>query len=196
MSKCAALSFTNGIRIELLKWGVKVVSIEPHLFNTNLVSRAAQQNALKTLWQTSKPITRHDYGDEFYEGAVKLLDRGTDSARNNISDVVNAMYDAVTLKYPARETKVCSSQLERLRVWFMINILPAFVQDFLLAWGASLITGKPALVEQKQLADVPITCLLKSDTLTEDTNGNVEHKTNQEVYSKLRPRRASPQNVL
>lgn len=148
VSKCAALSFTNGIRIELEKWGIKVVSIEPHLFNTNLVAREAQRNALVKLWQDSKSITKYDYGEQFFDGALKLLDRGTDSARDNIPDVVQAMYDSVTLQYPERNRKICSSELERFRVWFMINILPPFLQDFLLSFGATFLTGKPDLLKE------------------------------------------------
>lgn len=143
VSKCAALSFTDGIRIELRKWNVQVISIEPHLFRTNLIAMEAQHKALRHLWETSRPITRQDYGEEFFDGAKKLLDQGIGSARTNIPDVVDAMYDSITIRYPELHRKVCSSELERLRCWFLINILPSSLQNTLLHFGAAFITGKP-----------------------------------------------------
>lgn len=147
VSKCAALSFTDGIRIELKKWNIQVISIEPHLFRTNLIAMEAQHKALRQLWDTSRPVTRQDYGEQFFDGAKKLLDHGIGTARTNIHDVVSAMYDSVTIRHPEVHKKVFSSELERLRCWFLINVLPRAIQDYLLAWGASLVTGKPEAVK-------------------------------------------------
>lgn len=147
VSKCAALSFTDGIRIELAKWNVQVISIEPHLFRTNLIAMEAQHEALRNLWDSSREVTRSDYGEEFFEGAKRLLDRGIGTARTNIPDVVQAMYDSVTIRYPESHKSVCSSELERLRCWFLINIIPQSIQDFLLSKGAAFITGSPALLK-------------------------------------------------
>lgn len=149
VSKCAALSFTDGIRIELQKWGVQVISIEPHLFRTNLIAMEAQHKALRRLWDTSRPVTRDDYGEDFFEGAKKLLDHGIGTARTNIEDVVQAMYDSVTIRYPELHKIVCSSELERLRCWFLINIIPRYLQDYLLSRGAAFVTGTPARLLKK-----------------------------------------------
>lgn len=149
VSKCAALSFTDGIRIELQKWGVQVISVEPHLFRTNLIAMEAQHKALKHLWDTSRPVTREDYGEKYFEGAKKLLDHGIGTARTNIPDVVDAMFDSVTIRYPEAHKKVCSSELERIRCWFLINIIPRALQDYLLHKGAAFITGPTAGLSSK-----------------------------------------------
>lgn len=149
VSKCAALSFTDGIRIELDKWGIQVVSIEPHLFRTNLIAMEQQHKALESLWESSRLVTREDYGDHFFKGAQKLLDHGIGTARTNIDDVVQAMFDSVTIKHPELHKTVCSSELERFRCWLLINILPPSLQSFLLAKGASFITGAPAMLLKK-----------------------------------------------
>lgn len=143
-SKCAALSFTDGIRIELKKWNIKVISIEPHLFRTNLIAMEAQHKALQRLWDTSRPVTRQDYGDPFFEGAKKLLDHGIGTARTNIPDVVQSMFDSVTIVHPETHKRVLSSDFERLRVWFLINVIPSSLQDLLLSKGAAYITGPTA----------------------------------------------------
>lgn len=148
-SKCAALSFTDGIRIELQKWNIKVISIEPHLFRTNLIAMDAQHKALQKLWDTSKPLTRKDYGESFFEGAKRLLDHGIGTARTNIPDVVDAMYDSIILKSPESHKRVLSSELERIRVWFLINIIPSSLQDYLLSKGAAYITGPTAGITAK-----------------------------------------------
>lgn len=143
-SKCAALSFTDGIRIELKKWNIKVISIEPHLFRTNLIAMEAQHRALQKLWDTSRPVTRQDYGEAFFDGAKKLLDHGIGTARTNIPDVVQSMFDSVTIVDPETHKRVLSSDFERLRVWFLINVIPSSLQDFLLSKGAAFITGPTA----------------------------------------------------
>lgn len=143
VSKCAALAFTDGIRIELQKWNIQVISIEPHLFRTNLIAMEAQHKALKNLWNESRPVTREDYGEEFFAGAQRLLDYGCGTARTNITDVVQAMYDSITIKYPESHKRVLSSDLERLRCWFLIHIIPRALQDYLLSRGATFITGTP-----------------------------------------------------
>lgn len=150
VSKCAALSFTDGIRIELMKWNVQVISIEPHLFRTNLIAMESQHKALRSLWDSSRPVTREDYGEEFFGGAKKLLDHGIGTARTNIPDVVDAMYDSVTVRYPEIHRKVCSSELERIRCWFLINIIPRGLQDYLLHMGAAFVTGKPVKLAKKE----------------------------------------------
>lgn len=132
------------------KWNVQVISIEPHLFRTNLIAMEAQHKALRHLWDTSREVTKQDYGEEFFEGAKKLLDSGIGTARTNIPDVVQAMYDSVTIKYPELHKKVCASELERLRCWFLINIVPSALQNNLIHWVASYITGKPALLTKDQ----------------------------------------------
>lgn len=147
VSKCAALSFTDGIRIELKKWNIQVISIEPHLFRTNLIAMDAQHKALEKLWEESRNVTRQDYGDEFFGGAKHLLDHGIGTARTNIKDVVGAMYDSITIRYPEVSKKVCSSEIERIRCWFLINIIPRALQDYLLAWGATFVTGKPSAIK-------------------------------------------------
>ena len=152
VSKCAALSFTDGVRIELKKWNIQVVSIEPHLFRTNLIAMEQQHKALRRLWDTSRPVTRDDYGEQFFGNAQKLLDHGIGTARTNIPDVVRAMYDSVTVRYPELHKKVCSSALEQLRCWFLINIIPRALQDFLLHMGAKFITGPPELSKNPQLS--------------------------------------------
>lgn len=151
VSKCAALSFTDGVRIELKKWNVQVVSIEPHLFRTNLIAMEAQHRALRELWLSSRPATLADYGENFFEGAKRLLDQGIGTARTNIDDVVSAMYDSVSLSWPETHRKVCSSELERFRCWLLINVLPSSWQDYLLHKGAAYITGKPARLCKKSL---------------------------------------------
>lgn len=152
VSKCAALSFTDGVRIELKKWNIQVISIEPHLFRTNLIAMEQQHKALERLWDTSRPVTQADYGEQFFGGAQKLLDHGIGTARTNIPDVVDAMYDSVTVKYPEIHKKVCSSELERIRCWFLINIIPRALQDYLLHMGAKFVTGNPAAGQSETFA--------------------------------------------
>lgn len=72
---------------------------------TNLIAQEAQHRMLESLWRDSRESTRKDYGEEFFEGAKKLLNRGTDTARTNINDVVQAMYDSITIRHPETHKK-------------------------------------------------------------------------------------------
>lgn len=146
MSKCAALAFNDGMRVELRKWNIQVISIEPHLFQTNLIAANTQRSHLRRLWETSRDVTRKDLGEGYFEGALKLLDFGLGTARTNINDVIDTLYDSVTIKYPECHYWICSSTWERLYSWLLINVIPLNVQDFLMSRIVLYITGSPECI--------------------------------------------------
>lgn len=146
MSKCAALAFNDGVRVELKKWNIQVISIEPNLFQTNLIAADAQRENLHKIWKTSREVTRRDLGEDYFNGSLKLLDFGLGTARTNITDVIDTMYDSVTIKYPERHYWVCASLFERLYSWSLINIVPVSLQDLLMNRIVLYITGPPKCI--------------------------------------------------
>lgn len=131
------------MRVELKKWNIQVVSIEPHLFQTNLIAANAQRDHLRKIWDTSREVTRRDLGPDYFEGAIRLLDHGLGTARTNIDAVVDTMYEAVTIQYPETHYWICASTWERIYTWMMIYIIPVSVQDYLMHRIVLYITGSP-----------------------------------------------------
>lgn len=130
--------------MELDKWNIKVISIEPHLYQTNLIALEGQHKALKHLWDTSREITRQDYGEPYFDGSKRVLDLALGTARTNIQNVIDAMYDSVTIVNPETHNLVVSSDLDRLGVWLLIDIIPNWIRDWIFNKITAYITGPTA----------------------------------------------------
>ncbi|KAF8793641.1 D-beta-hydroxybutyrate dehydrogenase like protein [Argiope bruennichi] len=68
MSKSAAIALSVGLRIELMKWGVKVISIQPFLYKTPLTNEDTVIELTEKTWLKSDPQTREDYGRPHFRG--------------------------------------------------------------------------------------------------------------------------------
>jgi len=116
VSKASLVSFSDGLRREVSKWGINVVTIEPHLFRTNLVNSENQHSALDNAWKNSLKEVQESYGESYFEGYKRYLDKMIDSARGSVEDVVDTMVVAVTDKFVARSYRVVKNDLENLRL--------------------------------------------------------------------------------
>lgn len=145
MSKAAVISFSEGLRRELKKWSIDVISIEPHLFRTNLCNDQVQKKQLLDAWKATPEVVREAYGDCYLDGYRKFLDKVLGSARPQINRVVDAMMMAVTHKFVAPEYRVMGD-LERIRI-AVYNFLPVRFLDTLSHNLSAFYTGKPALLK-------------------------------------------------
>jgi len=152
MSKASVISFSEGLRRELKKWNIDVITIEPHLFKTNLCNDKAQKDLLLKEWQKTSVSVRKAYGDEYLDGFLLFLDKILGSARPQIDKVVNIMFNSVTHKFVAPSYTIMGD-FERFRVW-LYNFIPDRALDQLSSYLSSMYMGKPALmklIEEKKI---------------------------------------------
>ncbi|GIY73230.1 hypothetical protein CDAR_572561 [Caerostris darwini] len=100
MSKSAAIALTTGLRIEMMKWGVKAISIQPFFYKTPLTNEDTAVESIRKRWMRSDSRTRKDYGEGYMDNFVKctreLLQRGS----SRIEDVIECFEDALTAEDP------------------------------------------------------------------------------------------------
>ena len=154
VSKAAVISFSEGLRREMKKWAIDVITVEPHLFNTNLVNNEYNHRVIQKAWDETPEEIRADYGDVYFAGYKNFLNKVLGSARPRISHVVETMFTAVTEEFVGPSYLVMGD-LEALRVW-MWSFWPTRALDFLSYYAAILQTGKPiakikAVYEKKKI---------------------------------------------
>lgn len=144
VSKCGVISFSDGLRREMKKWDIDVITIEPHLFNTNLVNNEANHRILNRAWEETPSDIKADYGDDYFVGYQVFLNKVLGSARPQVSRVVETMFTAVTDEFVGTCYPVLGD-VESLRIW-MWGFWPNRALDLLSYYAAVCTTGQPAAV--------------------------------------------------
>ncbi|CAL1278566.1 unnamed protein product [Larinioides sclopetarius] len=100
-SKQAVIAFSDGLRLEMQKFGVAVVTIEPWMFRTRLSDPAGVSKHIEKQWAVAEDGIRAAYSGAY---AAKVQ-KDTKSLfawvmDPNINRVIDAMEDAVTSESP------------------------------------------------------------------------------------------------
>lgn len=74
MSKRASLSMTDGLRRELKIFNVKVISVEPHSYATQMCGRSFTHSLMDTAWNGSTQEVKSGYGQKFFGASKKRCD--------------------------------------------------------------------------------------------------------------------------
>lgn len=144
MSKCAARFFTDGLRREMRKFGVRVVSVEPNMYATNLTADNILVPLMDKQWQESSDQVRRDYGQAYYELCRQWLRRGlARESRTEVHEVVDAMEAAVLAQKPRFAYR--PDGLFRAIQWRLLALASPGLQDAVLVKRlqppATAITG-------------------------------------------------------
>jgi hypothetical protein len=150
VSKAALISFTQGLRRELSKWSIDVISIEPHLFRTNLVYQERQLNDLAKAWNESPDSTRAAYGEQYYQRFRKFVQRMLDTARGDTRIVVQTVQNALLDPAPLPCYRVLAHPLERVR-FLAYDLLPESLLDQLAHLVMKNQTGEPDAINADKL---------------------------------------------
>ncbi|XP_023228798.1 short-chain dehydrogenase/reductase family 9C member 7-like isoform X1 [Centruroides sculpturatus] len=101
MSKSAASTFSDGIRLEMRKWNIKVINVQPYMYSTNLTSEDSVKSYFNQSWKNANPKNTSALGDEYFE---KYLKKCNDISKllkcNRVEDVIWCLEDAVTSPAP------------------------------------------------------------------------------------------------
>ncbi|XP_018411383.1 PREDICTED: estradiol 17-beta-dehydrogenase 2 [Nanorana parkeri] len=100
-SKAALTMFCAVMRQDLLKWGMKVSSIHPSGFKTNIFgSQEHCSNQAQNLLETIKPDVRDDYGEDYLETLQDLHHQSTKTLSSDISPLLEDAYHALLALHP------------------------------------------------------------------------------------------------
>ncbi|KAL5018574.1 hypothetical protein ScPMuIL_004296 [Solemya velum] len=100
MSKKACIAFSDGLRLEMAKFNVNVITVEPGLYRTPITSEDYLINLNRKSWAETPTEIKNDYGEEYFDAFLKNMSEHVRRARSNVSEVIDQMEEAVTSKYP------------------------------------------------------------------------------------------------
>lgn len=100
MSKKACIAFSDGLRQEMAKFGVSVITVEPGLYKTPIASEEMLINQNRKSWAETPSEVKDVYGEEYFESFLETISIQMKRARSNVEEVVDQMVEAVTSDQP------------------------------------------------------------------------------------------------
>ena len=96
MSKHAVISFSDALRREMNKWGVKVSTIEPTAFKTTMTSESYLNQLMDKKWKETTDSVRNAYGLKYFESQKNIIFDVLKYIKPGDKDiVVNDILDAI-----------------------------------------------------------------------------------------------------
>jgi len=128
-SKYAVEAYSDVLRKDMLPWNVRVVIVEPGVFNkTNLYGN--YQTGLDENWEKLPQKLKDDYGQGFKDYFRRLLGSSLNDFGNTNSNLVPEAYiEAITAKKPKYRYRV---GVDSKFIITIISWLPEGIQDLLL----------------------------------------------------------------
>ncbi|KAL4635874.1 D-beta-hydroxybutyrate dehydrogenase, mitochondrial-like [Arapaima gigas] len=102
VSKYGVEAFSDCLRYEMKRWGVKVIVIEPGNFiaATGILNRDVVAATADKLWKEAPSDVQKDYGKVHFEQHVAMLRSYCNSGQRDVAPVLGDITDAVTSRYP------------------------------------------------------------------------------------------------
>ncbi|ESP03965.1 hypothetical protein LOTGIDRAFT_110173, partial [Lottia gigantea] len=100
MSKKACIAFSDGLRLEMSKFDVKVITIEPGLYRTPIANENYLIDQNRKSWAETPKEIRNDYGDEYFDAFLQNITDQMKRARPHVHEVTDLMVRAVVTKDP------------------------------------------------------------------------------------------------
>ncbi|XP_076072648.1 17-beta-hydroxysteroid dehydrogenase type 6-like [Mytilus galloprovincialis] len=100
MSKKACIAFSDGLRQEMAKFGVRVITVEPGLYKTPIASEEYLITQNRKSWAETPSEIKDVYGEEYFESFLDTISKQMKRARSNVEEVIDQMVEAVTREDP------------------------------------------------------------------------------------------------
>ncbi|XP_074887785.1 D-beta-hydroxybutyrate dehydrogenase, mitochondrial-like isoform X6 [Buteo buteo] len=138
VSKFGVAAFSDCLRQEMYRWGVRVILIEPSNFvaATGILTADSIDKQADALWRGASDTVQEDYGREYFARHVALMKSFINSGLKDMSLVLNDITDALTSPSPNnRYNPMETYWWVRLQV---MTHLPTAIADWLYIPGATL----------------------------------------------------------
>ncbi|XP_067119269.1 short-chain dehydrogenase/reductase family 9C member 7-like [Centruroides vittatus] len=132
MSKSAASTFSDGIRLEMRKWNIKVINIQPCMYSTNLTSEDSVKSYFNQSWKNANPKNTSALGEEYFQKYFKKCNDIANLFRcNRLEDVIWCLEDAVTSLAPKLYYR--PGNLINKFFFTFVRLLPPSIEDLVLS---------------------------------------------------------------
>ncbi|XP_023228813.1 short-chain dehydrogenase/reductase family 9C member 7-like [Centruroides sculpturatus] len=130
MSKSAASSFSDGIRLEMKKWNIKVINIQPYYYSTHLTNSDNITSNIDQCWKNTDSKYTSVLGNEYLKNYTKNICRMANLLNSRkVEDVILCLEDAVTSPFPKLYYRP-GNLLNKIFI-DIPNLLPPSAQDFI-----------------------------------------------------------------
>ncbi|XP_064372896.1 D-beta-hydroxybutyrate dehydrogenase, mitochondrial-like isoform X3 [Dromaius novaehollandiae] len=138
ISKFGVEAFSDCLRQEMYRWGVRVIVIEPSNFvaATGILTADGIDAEAEVLWNGASDTVREDYGRAYFTRHVALMKSFVNSGLKDMSLVLNDITDALTSMHP-------SNRYNPMETYWWVRLqamthLPTAIADWLYIPGATL----------------------------------------------------------
>lgn len=140
VSKYGVEAFNDSLRLNMKRFGVKVLCIEPGFFKTNVTNADIISKSVISLWERLPQDVKDDYGPNYLDIALKQL--RVEVAKISDADlmkVVHSMEHAVAGVHPRVRY---SPGWDAKFFWLPLSYMPSCISDYILTSKAPPI-AKP-----------------------------------------------------
>ncbi|KAM4044621.1 retinol dehydrogenase 16-like isoform 2-T3 [Anomaloglossus baeobatrachus] len=130
ISKFGVESFSDNLRREMRRFGVKVSIIEPGYFKTLISDPELLIGKFRSLWEKNPEEVRSAYGQEFFEEHCKTFEKGLSWTNSKLHLVTDCMEHALTAVHP--QTRY-SAGLDAKLLFLPLSYCPTAVADYFLS---------------------------------------------------------------
>nr|XP_016846594.1 PREDICTED: retinol dehydrogenase 16 [Anolis carolinensis] len=131
-SKYGVEAFSDSLRIELARFGVKVCIIEPGYFQTAVTNEKLLVDTFTRLWDRLPDEIKHAYGERYFEGMKKGTAEMQAHCNPDLSLVTNCMEHALTAVYPRKRY---SAGWDAKLFYIPMSYMPVLVHDLVFGWS-------------------------------------------------------------
>jgi hypothetical protein len=135
MSKHAIRSFSDGLRRELHKFNIKVITIEPAMYRTPIADWNSIKNNIDVIWNQTPIEVQSAYNEKWRNVFEKRTEIALKLTRKQTNEVIDAMIEAITLEKPQIYYR-CGGFMDLNTLW-NISYLPEYIQDFIVKYGTN-----------------------------------------------------------
>lgn len=100
ISKHAVVGFSDNLRREMFKFGVKVISIEPWFYSTNMMQVDFIRKNAESAWENTPEGIKQDYGETYFQKTVRMLESASSVTCPKIDKVTKSVILALTTYDP------------------------------------------------------------------------------------------------
>ena len=130
MSKHAVISFSDALRRENKKFGIKVSTIEPMAYKTSMASDEYVLREFDGQWNESSEDVKQVYGEEYLQKLKALRDKATVAFEpsDKIHEVIDKLVDAIRNPEPEIRYPSIPGCVPKIAV-FLLQNLPVELYD-------------------------------------------------------------------
>lgn len=131
MSKFAACSFCDGLRMEMEKFDVKVISVEPFCFRTPMTDVQSVVDGIERVWSKAPAHVKESYGENYVEECKRAhADFYVFSTCETTSLVVDCLEEAVTAYSPHYIYRPGDLK-SKMGFWYLVRLPPTIAHKLI-----------------------------------------------------------------